>query len=123
MVRFWLCLLLLTLSACGHPHEAVIPIDPKDWDDDFAFQLSIHRLENNERALLIAWLAYAELTWHEGLRIRSGTTVGDAMYAQRDFQREERARRIEEKKLGRMLPFIRTRPVLYRLSKPGHGSL
>jgi hypothetical protein len=113
---------LLSLSACLHPHEAVIPIDPGEWDGDFGLQLAIHRLNDHEHALLVAWLGYAELTWYRGDRILPGTTVGEAMHAQRHFQREEHARRLLEKKLGRLLPIITTRPVLYRLSKPG-GSL
>lgn len=86
------------LSGCSKPTETVIPADPQKWDTQLA--PAIKKLPEEDRKAVTAYLMRVKLGeafGKEGLPI--GTTVGDAIRMQNEWQTAEEKRAAEAAEL------------------------
>jgi hypothetical protein len=99
------------LAGCGRdPKQAVIPSDVAEWESDKEFRAAVERLPEEDRELFASYMArilMSEAFGGEG--VVEGTTVGEAIDAERAWQREleleeqrqrELAQRLEAERLA-----------------------
>src|SRR5438094_189037 len=81
------------LIACSSPTDTVIPSDPAQWDDQL--RGSIDRLSSTDRQLAVSYLDRTKSTAALGGRaVPTGVTLGQAIDAQRAFDRDQAQQRL-----------------------------
>ena len=91
-------LLCIALTGCSKPTDAVVPTDPKQWDGEFAQK--IKNLSEADKGLLAAYLLrtqLGEVFGKQGMPV--GTTVGQAIDAQRQWIAEQEAKKAAAQRL------------------------
>lgn len=91
-------LLCTALIGCSKSTDAVVPTDPKQWDGEFAQK--IKNLSEVDKGLLAAYLLRTQLgkaLGKQGMPI--GTTVGQAIDAQRQWMAEQDAKKAAAQRL------------------------
>ena len=89
---------IFALAGCSDPHDALIPSDVENWEQDLAPELK--KLSDEERQKAAAYLMRAKMgEAFGGTGIPPGTTVGQAIDAQRLWEEQQAAKRAEEEAL------------------------
>lgn len=91
-------MLCTALAGCSKPTDAVVPTDPKQWDGEFAQK--IKNLSEADKGLLAAYLLrtqLGEVLGKQGMPV--GTTVGQAIDAQRQWMAEQDAKKAAQQRL------------------------
>ncbi|GCB06784.1 hypothetical protein [Ralstonia sp. SET104] len=91
-------LLCTAFAGCSKPTDAVVPTDPKQWDGEFAQK--IKNLSEADKGLLAAYLLrtqLGEVFGKQGMPV--GTTVGQAIDAQRQWIAEQDAKKAAAQRL------------------------
>jgi hypothetical protein len=91
-------MLCTALAGCSKPTDAVVPTDPKQWDGEFARK--IKNLSEADKGLLAAYLLrtkLGEVLGKQGMPV--GTTVGQAIDAQRQWMAEQDAKKAAAQRL------------------------
>lgn len=90
------------VAGCSKPTDAVIPSDMSAWDKELAPHLK--KLPDGEREKVGAYLMRAKLgEVFGGKGVPPGTTVGQALEAQKKWEAEQAAKRAEEEALKKKL--------------------
>lgn len=90
------------LSACSKPTDAVIPSDMATWDKELAPHLK--KLADEDREKVAGYLMRAKLgEAFGGKGVPPGTTIGQALEAQKKWEAEQAAKRAEEEALKKRL--------------------
>jgi hypothetical protein len=83
------------VAGCSKPTDAVIPSDMATWDKELAPELK--KLPEEDRAKVGLFLMRAKLgEAFGGKGVAPGTTIGQALEAQKKFETEEAAKRAKE---------------------------
>lgn len=91
-------LLCTALTGCSKATDAVVPTDPKEWNGEFAQK--IKTLSETDKGLLAAYLVrtqLGEVLGKQGMPV--GTTVGQAIDAQRQWIAEQDAKKAAKQQL------------------------
>lgn len=91
-------LLCTAFTGCSKPTDAVVPTDPKEWNGEFAQK--IKNLSEADKSLLSAYLVRTQLgqvLGKQGMPV--GTTVGQAIDAQRQWVAEQDAKKAAKQQL------------------------
>ncbi len=91
-------MLCTALTGCSKPTDAVVPTDPKQWDGEFAQK--VKNLSEADKGLLAAYLLrtqLGEVLGKQGMPV--GTTVGQAIDAQRQWIAEQDAKKAAAQRL------------------------
>lgn len=90
------------LGGCTKPTDAVIPSDMATWDKELAPELK--KLADADREKVAAYLMRAKMgEVFGGKGVPPGTTVGQALEAQKKWEAEQAAKRAEEEALKKKL--------------------
>jgi hypothetical protein len=90
------------LLGCSKPTDAVIPSDMAAWDKELAPELK--KLPEGDRERVAAYLMRAKMgEAFGGKGVPPGTTVGDALAAQKKWEADQAAKRAEEEALKKKL--------------------
>jgi len=90
------------LSGCSKPTESVIPSDMSTWDKELAPVLK--KLPDEDREKVAGYLMRAKVgEVFGGKGVPPGTTVGQALEAQKKWEAEQAAKRAEEQALKKKL--------------------
>lgn len=93
---------LAVLSACSKPTDAVIPSDMATWDKELAPHLK--KLPDEDREKVAGYLMRAKVgEVFGGKGVPPGTTIGQALEAQKKWEAEQAAKRAEEEALKKKL--------------------
>jgi len=93
---------LVMLGGCSKPTNAVIPSDMATWDKELAPQLK--KLPDEDREKVAGYLMRAKMgELFGGKGIPPGTTIGQALDAQKKWEVEQAAKRAEEAALKKKL--------------------
>lgn len=92
----------IVLNGCSKPTDAVIPTDMSKWDKELAPELK--KLPDADREHVAAYLMRAKMGEVFGAKgIPPGTTVGQALEAQKKWIAEQAEKRAQEEALKRKL--------------------
>jgi hypothetical protein len=100
MKKQFVLLILMTffLVACNNPKDTVIPIDIDSWESNPEFKEKIQELESEDQMIFAAFTMRAALSdAFGGNSIKEGTTIGQAIEAQKVYN-EELKKKFELKK-------------------------
>ncbi|MBM2810271.1 MAG: hypothetical protein HW416_1030 [Chloroflexi bacterium] len=76
------------LSACSGPKDTVIPADANRWESDL--RPTLDQMSGEDKRLIVSYLArMKQATAFGGQAVPPGTTVGQAINAERTFQKED----------------------------------
>ena len=90
------------ICGCSNPTDAVIPSDMAAWDKDLAPELK--KLPDADREKVAAYLMRAKMgEAFGGKGVPPGTTVGQALEAQKKWEADQAAKRAEEEALKKKL--------------------
>jgi hypothetical protein len=91
------CMSLVFTVACSNPHSKVIPKDQTKWETEL--KPYIEKLSEEEKGLLVKYLMRTKMgEAFGGQGMTEGTTIGQAIAKQREFEQEQ-ARKEQEAKL------------------------
>lgn len=97
-----LLIALAVLSGCSKPTDAVIPSDMATWDKELAPHLK--KLPDEDREKVAGYLLRAKVgEVFGGKGVPPGTTIGQALEAQKKWEAEQAAKRAEEEALKKRL--------------------
>ena len=100
-----IAVLLIAIAAicgCSKPTDAVIPSDIATWDKDLTPELK--KLPDADREKVAAYLMRAKMgEVFGGKGIPPGTTIGQALEAQKKWEAQQAAKRAEEEALKKKL--------------------
>jgi hypothetical protein len=87
-VRFlWIILLSALLTGCKEPKAMIIPLDKSKWDKEL--RPAMERLADEDRISLKKYLARLGRGSDRDNRVPPGTTIAEAIFEQRDFERQQ----------------------------------
>lgn len=90
------------IYGCSNPTDAVIPSDMTAWDKDLAPELK--KLPDADREKVAAYLMRAKMgEVFGGKGVPPGTTIGQALKAQKTWEAAQAAKRAEEEALKKKL--------------------
>lgn len=97
-----LCLVALLAAACSNPLNQPMPADLKSAGDDKAFHAAVEKLPQDQRDLLVGYVARAALAeaFSAGTVKGNAKTIGEAIDDQRKFIAETKAKEAEQKALA-----------------------
>jgi len=97
-----LLLAFAALAGCSKPTDAIIPSDISAWDKELAPQLK--KLTDEDRAKVGGYLMRAKMgEVFGGKGVPPGTTLGQALEAQKTWEAEQAAKQVEEEALKKKL--------------------
>jgi hypothetical protein len=97
-----LLIAVAVLTGCSKPTDAVIPSDMATWDKELAPELK--KLPDGDREKVAAYLMRAKMgEIYGGKGIPPGTTIAQALDAQKKWEAEQAAKRAEEEALKKKL--------------------
>lgn len=105
----------LMLSACSKPTDAVIPSDKASWDEKLTPE--VKKLSDPDREKIEAYLVRARRGEVFG-GIPLGTTIGQAIDAQTEWENEQAVKRAEEENLKRKLEQVAAVTLIARHKVP-----
>jgi len=91
MRQFLILFLAAFLVGCSQPKSHTIPSDPAKWDKDMAS--SIKELSPEDKRLFATYMtrAVVRAAFTKEPAVPPGTTIGDAIEAQKEFEAKEKA--------------------------------
>lgn len=97
-----LLIAVAVLSGCSKPTDAVIPSNMATWDKELAPHLK--KLSDEDREKVASYLMRAKVgEVFGGKGVPPGTTIGQALEAQKKWEAEQAAKRAEEEALKKKL--------------------